>query len=211
MPKAFWTVRPATQDELGGWGPSFPANFIPLRMQNYGDLRIFGPDPAPGDHRHAQMGCLALGTNHYHWMLFSENGQTWHQDYVGGGANEHTHDIPVDRTHFFVFIICTNAAYNQLLSDLPNLIICGEAPVTRNDDPDGSTSWSIGPIDNTLWDVTTRTYWESLFDNFGLPLPEKITNDRRLVRWVLAIFFNSQQNMRTDEVYRYRSVSGVPE
>jgi hypothetical protein len=203
--KAFWTVRGAEQNG-GGWQPSFPETFQYAYLLNYGDLRVFGPDEAPADHKHAQMGCLALGTNHYHWMIFDEGGESWHQDYVGNVANEHEHDIPVNRTHFFCFVICSDAEYTQLLIDAPNIIVCGLAPVTETGD-----GWTIGPIDNTEWDAGTRTDWENKFSNFGLSLPEKIMHDRRLVQWILAIFFNEQQNMRTDETYRYLYVTGLSE
>jgi len=201
---AFWCVRPAVQDVGGGWDPSFPAGFAGL-VQVYGDLRVFGPDPAPGDHKHAQTGAIALGTDHYHWMVFAGNAQSWYQDYVGPVASSHSHVIPVERTHFMVFVVCTDAAYAQLLIDVPNIIILGHADVTAV----GGEDYTIGDIINVAWSGADRTSWENTFNNFGMDLPEAITNDRRLVRWLMSVFFNTGQNMSSDLPYRYRSVVGV--
>jgi hypothetical protein len=205
MVQAFWCVRPAIQDVQGAWLPDFPVWFYSVSaLQTYGDLRVFGPDPAPGDHKHAQTGgCYAIGLNHYHQILRNESGSAWHQDYVGAGANDHSHVIPVNDTHKFTFVVCSDADYAQLLIDLPNLIECGHAIVTGN----AVDGWVLGKIDNTAWDAATRTSWETFFESFGLDLPEKITNYRRLVRWMLAIFFNNPQGLTTDMTYRYTSVS----
>lgn len=188
--RAFWCVRGSD-----GEGPDFPVE-LDRNIVN-GDLRNVQPDIAPADHRHTTIGSLAIGPDHYHWFYIWND--TIYQDYVGNVANEHTHNFPLDPTHFLVWVLCTDQQYTDLLTAIPNLTILGENEIIpgENDDPD-----TIGSVDNTTWDAGTRTDWENLVDNFGLELPEQIINDRRLVQWSLQTWNARGQKMVNERNYR---------
>lgn len=192
MAKAFWCVRAAVLVD-GEYEPSFPESFSGDYVA-IGDLRVFGPDPAPADHKHSAMGCLAIASNHGHWVFFDEGVVT--QEFFGGGVS-HNHDIPVVATHLAVFVMCSDAAYAALLAELPNLIILAHCTVTQQ-----GNRYVIGLVERPAWDGATRTAWENKFDNFGIGLPVIVTNDYRLIMYVLTAFLSPAQEVRDEPAWR---------
>lgn len=201
--KAFWTVRPAVQDAEGGWGPLFPVGFK-ARWQNNGDIRILPAGAAPADHKHAISGCYALGSNHGHYVVYwqTESDEvTVKQDFFGGGTpHDHVDNSLPD--HFMVFIVCTSAMYDQLLIDVPSILILGENEIIADEEGTGA----IGGVDNTTWTAGERTDWENIFANFGLELPEKVQSDRWLVQFCLVLFHAPKQRLLNERNYRYGGV-----
>lgn len=191
---AIWCVRPNDNGE-----PDFPAG-IPLVTVVPADLRV--SDVVEG-HRHTVMGCLALGSNHYHYVFFGGDDTAIVQEFYGAGT-EHEHDFPADATRFLVFVLCSDAAYAQLLTELPNLVILGHCEITIEE---GVAI--IGKVDNTPWDGPTRTDWETKFDAFGVALPAAVTNDRRLVMFCLAAFHEIRQGVKSDQALRYASYDAL--
>lgn len=200
MAKAFWVIRPSAQDAQGTYSPSFPAGFQSY-YQTLGDLRVFGPDAAPGDHKHAQIGPLAIGANHYHWMFWQQGGAGWYQEYVGPGGSSHTHTIPTGPTHFLVAVATTDAQYSAFIAAEPGALIVAQMPVSAL----GDGKFSAGDIANTAWDAPTRTTWATRVANFGLVLPVVVSNPRRFVRWLLASFEHTHQNIKDEKPYRMNS------
>lgn len=200
MAKAFWVIRPAIEDEDGGWKPDFPIGFQSY-YQVIGDLRIFGPDPGFGNHKHAQIGPLALGANHYHWMFWQQGGVGWYQEYIGPGAQAHTHIIPFGPTHFLVAAATTNIQYNEFILAEPNALIIAEMPVSGL----GGGIFNVDAIEGTNWDAGTRSSWEARSVNFGLVLPSIVTNPRRFIRWLISCFEQTHQNIKDDANYRMKS------
>ena len=196
--KAFWTIRPAVQDDEGAWSPDLPSG---LRWQNNGDIRLM-PQGA-NDHKHVVVGCIALGTNHYHWVFYRDG--VILQEYVGNPVNDHDHAIVDEPWQFMVFVNCYEADYDALLAAYPNIIILGHCEVTETPDESdpGRSSYTFGAVDNTAWDAGTRTAWETRFENFGLVLPDVVTNDRRLVHYTLALFHAPRQGLKNERNYRY--------
>lgn len=196
MAKAFYCIRAVALSPSGKLIPNFPAGFLAL-LQVIGDIRLISGDPAPADHKHAVSGAIALGTDHYHWVFY--NGSIV-QECVGGVDHSHA-SLTGIATHFMVFVMTSDAQYDQLLIDVPNIIIVGQSEVTENDDG----SFNAGLIVNTAWDGATRTAWENRIDNFGLELPLTVTNDRRLVKWLLGAFLAPSQAVRDEQNYRMTS------
>ena len=194
--KALWVIRPAVQDSDGAWAPSFPAGFS-AAWQNNCDIRILpaGSNPGVDDHKHAISGAIALGSNHGHYVFYS--GQVVHQEHFGAGT-AHDHADTVDPDFFAVFVVCTDDMYNFLIGELPNLIILGECIVDEE-------TGELGQIAGVAWDATERQTWETLFANFGFTLPEKVTNDRRLMQFILTTFHAPSQKILNERNYRYSS------
>jgi len=199
--RAFWCIRSAIQNGDGRWSPSFPAGFEGVG-QAQGDLRVFGPDPAPGDHRHAQISMLAIQDDHYHQLFWNDSQDAFYQEWfkTDPGALTHTHTIPVGPSHFLVFVLCSDAMWNLFVAAVGTNLVIGQADITTDD---GNAS--IGNIDNTAWTTQKRTAWKNRIANFGLDLPIAVTNPRRFVRWILAAFQNVSQNIKDDKPYRYTS------
>jgi len=198
--KAFWCVRPVVENS-GELSPSFPAGFV-SSYQVCGDIRVFGNDPAPADHRHAQINTLAVHDTHYHQIFWNDGQDGWYQEWFGTdpGAVKHSHDISIYPSNFLVFVLCSDAMYSLFMSEVGEGLVIGHADVTAED---GQAS--IGEIDNTAWDGPTRTAWENRVDNFGIDLPVVVTNSRRFARWILASFVHVGQNIKSDTNYRYTS------
>jgi hypothetical protein len=161
-------------------------------------LRVFGPDAAPGNHKHAQIGPIAIGANHYHWMFWQQGGAAWYQEYVGPGASTHTHTLPIGPTHFLVMVACSDASYSAFVAAEPNALIVAEMPITAL----GGNQFDAGDIVTPDWDAGTRTTWETRVAAFGLTLPAVVTSPRRFARWLLTAFEHTHQNIKDERNYR---------
>ncbi|MCI0726418.1 MAG: hypothetical protein L0332_06805 [Chloroflexi bacterium] len=141
------------------------------------------------DHRHVMFGTMGMPTpatnnNHYHWAI--RDSASLQQDTIGVVA--HNHGVTTAPDFFMSHIVCSDAAYAQLLLDVPNIIICGENVVTDN----GDGTITIDEVNNATWDGATLTTWQNRATNFGVQLPPKVTNSRRLVLWLLSGLLSRQ-------------------
>ena len=200
--KSFWTIRPAVQDAEGEWQPSFPAGFK-SKWVNPCDIRILPAGDAPADHKHGISGTIALGSNHGHYVFYRENGAVYQEHFGGGTA--HDHDEVQAPDYYMVFVVCTTAMAQYLQSEVPNIIVTGVCEITASEDGSGT----IGDIINTTWDSAEREEWETRFANFGVTLPDGVTNDRRLTTWVLNMFHAPTQRIVSERYYRYTGVEIV--
>jgi len=165
----FWFF---TQDDSGK--PHFPSGVVPRKASYVRPIYRLG---TTASHAHLWTGGIGrpdarlTGDGELHFHDVVRYSGSWHV--LTTGATQHDHDIPETPDWWLISALLRDADVAACSAD-PAMFNCGEVV--------------DGELSTDTWDGTTQTTWTTRMETgLYLALPAEVTNNERLVVWLLNV------------------------